>query len=129
MKLVNITFTGNENNYECDSCIVYIVLMTIAFTIFTEITVYLVYYNWSLISNNINCIKFNNHKKMKIWWVQLCKMDTTKQMNIKNRTYYFYNYIIDLENFDAGLFKIDKKSYKDILFIILDKSHKKLLIV
>ena len=66
MKLVNITFTGNENNYECDSCIVYIVLMTIAFTIFTEITVYLVYYNWSLISNNINCIKFNNHKKMKI---------------------------------------------------------------
>ena len=56
-------------------------------------------------------------------------MDTTKQMNIKNRTYYFYNYIIDLENFDAGLFKIDKKSYKDILFIILDKSHKKLLIV
>ena len=41
-------------------------------------------------------------------------MDTTKQMNIKNRTYYFYNDIIDLDNFDAGLLKIDKKSYKDI---------------
>ena len=41
-------------------------------------------------------------------------MDTTKQINIKNRTYYFYNDIIDLKNFDAGLFKIDKKSYKDI---------------
>ena len=41
-------------------------------------------------------------------------MDTTKQINIKNRTYYFYNDIIDLENFDAGLLKIDKKSYKDI---------------
>ena len=25
-KLVNITFTENENNYECNSCIVYIVL-------------------------------------------------------------------------------------------------------
>ena len=42
------------------------------------------------------------------------KMEITKQINIKNRTYYFYNDIIDLENFDAGLLKIDKKSYKDI---------------
>ena len=41
-------------------------------------------------------------------------MDTTKQINIKNRTYYFYNDIIDLENFDTKLLKIDKKSYKDI---------------
>ena len=41
-------------------------------------------------------------------------MDTTKQLNIKNRTYYFYNDIIDIENFDAKLLKIDKKSYKDI---------------
>ena len=41
-------------------------------------------------------------------------MDTTKQINIKNWTYYFYNDIIDIENFDAGLLKIDKKSYKDI---------------
>ena len=64
-KLVNITFTENENNYECGSCIVYIVLMIIAFTIFTGITVYLVYYNWSLINNNIYCIKFNNRKKNK----------------------------------------------------------------
>ena len=42
-KLANITFTENENNYECGSCIVYIVLMTVVFTIFTGITVYLVY--------------------------------------------------------------------------------------
>ena len=46
--------------------------------------------------------------------MQLYKMDTTKQINIKNRTYYFYNDIIDLENFDVKLLKIDKKSYKDI---------------
>ena len=39
---------------------------------------------------------------------------TTKQINIISRTYYFYNDIIDLENFDAKLLKIDKKSYKDI---------------
>ena len=41
-------------------------------------------------------------------------MDTTKQINIKNRTYYFYNDIIDIENFDAKLLKIDKKSNKNI---------------
>ena len=41
-------------------------------------------------------------------------MGTVKQINIKNRTYYFYNDIIDLENFDPGLLKLDKKSYKDI---------------
>ena len=41
--------------------------------------------------------------------MQLYKMDTTKQINIKNRTYYFYNDIIDLENFNARLLKIDKK--------------------
>ena len=35
-------------------------------------------------------------------------------MDIKNRTYYFYNDIIDLENFKSNLLKIDKKSYKDI---------------
>ena len=37
------------------------------------------------------------------------KMEITEQINIKNRTYYFHNDIIDLENFDVGLLKIDKK--------------------
>ena len=41
-------------------------------------------------------------------------MGVIKQINIKNRTYYFYNNIIDLENFRLNLLKIDKKSYKDI---------------
>ena len=36
------------------------------------------------------------------------KMGTIKQINIKNRTYYFYNDIIDLENFDSSLLKLDK---------------------
>ena len=41
-------------------------------------------------------------------------METVKQINIINRTYYFYNDIIDLKNFDARLLKVDKKSYKNI---------------
>ena len=42
------------------------------------------------------------------------KMGVIKQINIKNRTSYSYNDIIDLENFKSNLLKIDKKSYKDI---------------
>ena len=41
-------------------------------------------------------------------------MGETKQINIKNRTYYFYNDIIDLKKFDEKLLNIDKKSYKNI---------------
>ena len=36
---------------------------------------------------------------------------TTRQMNIKNRTYcYFYNDLINIKGFDAGLLKLDKKA-------------------
>ena len=41
-------------------------------------------------------------------------METVKQTDIKNRTYYFYNDVIDIKKFDLDLLKIDKKSYKDI---------------
>ena len=41
-------------------------------------------------------------------------MGETKQINIKNWTYYFYNDIIDLKDFDAKLLKNDKKSYKNL---------------
>ena len=41
-------------------------------------------------------------------------MVKVKQIEIKNRTYYFYNNIINIEEFKSSLLKIDKKSYKDI---------------
>ena len=41
-------------------------------------------------------------------------MRETKQINIKNRSYYLYNNLIDLKDFDAKSLKIDKKSYKNI---------------
>ena len=41
-------------------------------------------------------------------------MGKTKQISIKNRTYYFYNDQIDLNDFDAELLKIDKKDYNKI---------------
>ena len=41
-------------------------------------------------------------------------MREVKQINIKNRTYYFYSDIIDVKDFDAKFLKIDKTSYKNI---------------
>ena len=42
-------------------------------------------------------------------------MGEIKQINIKNPTYYFYNNIIDLKDFDEKLLKIDKNI--DIYYI------------
>ena len=42
------------------------------------------------------------------------KMGSVKQINVKNRTYDFYNDMINIKKFDSNLLKIDKKSYKDI---------------
>ena len=41
-------------------------------------------------------------------------MEEVKQINIKNRSYYFYNDMIDLKDFEPNLLKIDKKHYKEI---------------
>ena len=37
-------------------------------------------------------------------------METTKEINIKNRTYYFYN-----ETFDSNMLKLDKKKRYNML--------------
>ena len=67
VKLAKITLAKNKNENKYSSCTVYIVLMIVVFTIFTGITIYFVYYNWSLIKNNVSCIKFSPHKETKIW--------------------------------------------------------------
>ena len=41
-------------------------------------------------------------------------MVTTKQLNIKNRTYYFWNDLISLKDFSPNLLELDKKSSVDI---------------
>ena len=46
-------------------------------------------------------------------------MEKIRQINIKNRTYYFYNDQINLEDFDASMLKIDKKITKKLTFISL----------
>ena len=42
-------------------------------------------------------------------------MGNIKEINIKNPAYYFFNYMINIKNFDSNLLKIDKKSYKSLV--------------
>ena len=41
-------------------------------------------------------------------------MGNINEINIKNQTYYFFDEIINIYDFDSNLLKIDKKSYKNI---------------
>ena len=41
-------------------------------------------------------------------------MGNIKQIKIKNRTYYFFNDMINIKDIDSSLVKIDKKSYKNV---------------
>ena len=52
-------------------------------------------------------------------------METIKQINIKNRTYYFYNDIINLDEFDESKIKVDKKDFNVIDIYYLGYEHKK----
>ena len=40
-------------------------------------------------------------------------MGEVKELNIKNRTYYYFDDMIDIRNFHSNLLKIDKKSHRD----------------
>ena len=41
-------------------------------------------------------------------------MVKVKQINIKNHSYYFYNDVINLKDFDGSLLKVDKKDSNEI---------------
>ena len=55
-------------------------------------------------------------------------MESIKEINIKERTYYFYNDIIDIETFDSKNLKLDKKT-KILIFTILDTVQLKKMVI
>ena len=52
-------------------------------------------------------------------------MGTTKEINIKNRTYYYCNDIIDLDEFDESKIKFHKKDFNGIDIYYLAYEYKK----
>ena len=53
-------------------------------------------------------------------------MVVRKQLNIKKRTYFFYNDLINIKDFDSRLLKLDKKHQRVLVFITLVMSQKNL---
>ena len=41
-------------------------------------------------------------------------MAKIKDINIKNRTYYFYHDMVNIKVFDSHFLRVDKKSFKNI---------------
>ena len=57
-------------------------------------------------------------------------MGKVKQIEIKNQTYYFYNEITNIEEFDSNLLKMENKNNAKILiFTTLDTSQLKKLVI
>ena len=52
-------------------------------------------------------------------------MEELRQKNTKNHSYYFYNDIIDFDEFDESKIKIDKKDFNDINISYLGYEYKK----
>ena len=58
------------------------------------------------------------------------QMGNIKEINIENRTIYFFNEMINIKYFDSRLIKIDRKSYKNIgIFNISYIAIRKLMII
>ena len=95
----------NESKNKCNSCILYIVLFSIFFTINVGIGAYFIYYKY-VNRNEETGSRYNYVYQAESYYY---KMGLVKQIDIKNRTYYFCNDIIDIKNVDAKLLKIDKK--------------------
>ena len=53
-------------------------------------------------------------------------MREVKQINIKNRTYYFYSDIINLNNFESKLLQIDKKIKQNYWYLLVCITIKKI---
>ena len=86
MKLAKITLAENENSYKFNSCTVYIVLMIVIFTICKGISAYFVYYNWSLVKNNVSRIKFGTRTQTTGFQLAIC--DSRIVLNFSRITFF-----------------------------------------
>ena len=125
--LAKITSAKIENVCKCSSHTLWIVLFSIIFTINVGTGTYFVYYKYMNCNKTIGAEKSFNYQTTFVYWSYEMATDI-KSMNIKNRTYYILN-DINIKVFDSNLLKIDKKSYKKLIFITLDTSQSKKLMI
>ena len=53
-------------------------------------------------------------------------MGRIKDINIKNRTYYFYDDMVNIKDLDSNLLKIDKNSFKNIAIYYIGYNTKRI---
>ena len=63
----------------------------------------------NIIFKSSSCVKYSSSHVFFFLFTFTYKM-TFRQMNIKNRTYYFYSDLINIKDFDARLLRSDKKT-------------------
>ena len=109
VKLARVALFEHVNESVC-SCTVCIVLTVIGLTVSIGIGTYFIYKYIN--RNKENVSKYDYTYRAKNYYSY--KIAEVKQINIKNRTCYFYNDMIYLKNFEPNLLKIDRKSYKNV---------------
>ena len=99
----------NQNKHKCSSCMLYINLLSICFTINIGIGSCFLCFHWYL------------KKDLVLILVPALKQQFNELINGKSQTnrdqksnLLFLQDLINIEEFDSNLLKIDKKSYKDI---------------
>ena len=99
----------HENECVC-SYTISVVFAVILLTISIEIGTYFVCFRWLLMLSLVPELKrqFDKCNSMEL------NNGKSKKIEIKNRTYYFYNDMIYLKNLESNLLEIYKKHYKEI---------------
>ena len=93
----------NDYKKVCNTCIIYIVLFVISFITGICISSVFIYFHWYLKKENFVLSLILVLKQQFIRNIN----GKFKQINIENRTYYFFNDIINIKNFDPSLTKMD----------------------
>ena len=109
VKLAKITSAENENVCKCSSCILYIVLSSIISPIKVGVGSCFLYFHWNLKRILLVLSLVSILKQQFDYWSYKMAAET-KSISIKNRTYDFFNEMINLKDFDSNLLKKDKKS-------------------
>ena len=112
VKIAKITLAAHENKHKCSSCTLYIVLFSIVFTINVGIGTYFVYHKYMNRDKKTGTKESFNYQTALDYQAYKIAANT-KSTDIKNITYYFFDDMINIENFDSSLLRIDKKSHKD----------------
>ena len=120
-EIINVKETNfNDKNIICKTQS-YILLTFLLFTIILLITFSIYCYLLKYQAKQKHLILFHD-SKLKInqyWYYKLKMTNKVKDINIKNRIYYFFNDIIDIEHFDLNNIEIDKKSNKSIFIFCI----------